>query len=166
MADTIYVREPAKQASKGNKGWRYRAVLEGRGRKIGDLKPPFFARYRKRDDKHRSWIRLTADTFKAAKQEVSLLEAAFDASAKGLAVAEAHKVGNANRTTIEQAVEDYLEKKSNRSRKTILQYTRALTEFLSAVSNKVRFLDDIEIEIGRAHVRTPVTRPSRMPSSA
>jgi integrase/recombinase XerD len=131
-------------------GWRYERVEEGRGMRTGHLQPPFYVRYT--SAKKQSWQRLLAKTFAEAKQEAEQLDAVADARAKGLTVAEAEKLSNANRITVKSAVDVYLAQKASKAPKTVLQYKRTLTEFLAALAlSKVRFLDEINEAVLRKY---------------
>ena len=78
--------------------WRYKRVKEDRGVKTGDLAAPFFTRPSVHGKQ--LWKTLSATTFKEAKEGAAQLTAALDAHAKGLTVAEADAITNANRNPI------------------------------------------------------------------
>jgi integrase len=141
---TLYVRQ------KNTDGvWRYKRIKEGRGLKTGELTAPFFAR-RYLNGKQ-IWKPLFAQTFREAKDEASRLTAALEAQSKGLTVAEADALTNANRVPIRAAVGMYLEQKSGKASKTIAQYRLTLNEFIEALGGKVRFLDEINENVLRSY---------------
>src|SRR5207245_1423467 len=118
------------QRLKTEKGWRYERVGEGRGKRTGDLQPPFYLRPTIAGGQ--KWQRLKAETFSDAKQEAEQFDAVFAAAAKGLTVAEAETISNLNRITVKTAVEAYLEKKQSKAPRTVSVYTRVLKQFLEA----------------------------------
>jgi integrase/recombinase XerD len=148
---SLYVRE-----KKPNGTWRYRRIKEGRGVKTGELAAPFFARPFLNGKQ--TWKTLLSATFKEAKEEAEHLAAALDAQAKGLTVAEAESLTNANRIAIKAAVETYLEQKSGKARKTVAQYRLTLNEFIEALGGKVRFLDEITPEVLRSYKKFMVAQ--------
>jgi integrase/recombinase XerD len=138
------------QRIKVENGWRYRRVEEGRGKKTGDLEPPFYVRPTTKG--RQGWCRLLAENFTDAKQEAEHFDAVLLAKSKGLTVAEAENISNANRVPVKLAVETYLAQKASKARKTVLQYTRTLTEFLEALTLcKVRFLDELTEKVLRKY---------------
>jgi integrase/recombinase XerD len=147
----LYVRE------KNSEGiWRYRCVREGKGIKTGDLTPPFFAR--PFIGGKQTWKPLLAETFPEAKKELAALGLALDAQSKGLTVAEADALTNANRIPIRAAVDAYLEQKSGKAPSTVNAYTMILNEFVGALTGKVRFLDEITEDILRSYKKTLVDK--------
>jgi integrase len=141
---SLYIREKnAKDV------WRYRRIKEGRGLRTGDLAAPFFTR--PFVNGKQIWKTLLATTFKEAKEEAEQLTAALDAQSKGLTVAEAESISNANRLTIRSAVDTYLEQKSGKAKKTVAQYRLTLNEFIEALGGKVRFLDEITENVLRSY---------------
>jgi integrase len=130
------------QRIKTPKGWRYQRVAEGRGKRTGELQPPFYVRPTVSGEQ--IWQRLKAEAFADARQEAKQFDAVLDAASKGLTVAEAEKISNLNRVTVKAAVDAYLEKKQSKSPRTVLQYKNALKQFLEALAlSKVRFVDEI-----------------------
>jgi hypothetical protein len=105
------------------------------------LAAPFFTR--RSVHGKQLWKTLSATTFKQAKEEAAQLTADLDAHAKGLTVAEADSITNANRNPIRTAVDTYLEQKSGKAKKTVAQYLLTLNEFIEALQGKVRFLHEI-----------------------
>ena len=138
------------QRIKTPKGWRYSTVEQGPGKKTGDLQGPFYIRPSK--DGKQYWHHLASESFAEAQQEAEKFEAVLDAASKGLTVAEAEKVSNAFRVTVKSAIDTYLEQKSSKARKTVLQYTRTLLEFLEAITAcRVKFLDEITTDVLRKY---------------
>jgi integrase/recombinase XerD len=132
------------------KGWRYQRIQEGRGRRTGDLKPPFYIRLTIHGGSQ-PWQRLTAESFTDAKQEAGQFESVLVAAAKGLTVAEAENIDNLNRVPIKTAVGVYLEQKRHKAPKTVAAYTHYLTEFAESLQGKIRFLDQITPEVLRCY---------------
>jgi hypothetical protein len=128
--------------------WRYHRVKMGRGVKTGTLAPPFYFRrvtgHRTTQGKpQRAWIQLKAETLQAGREELKTFELAFAAQAKGLTVAEASELNNANRTPLRIAVEKFLDLKRGKAPKTVAQYTLVLRQFLEQVHRKIRFVDEV-----------------------
>ncbi len=138
------------QRIKTPKGWRYQRVGEGRGKRTGDLQPPFYVRPTLLGEQ--KWQRLKADTFSDAKQEAEQFDAVLEAASKGLTVAEADEISNLNRVTTKAAVDAFLAQKQSKSPKTISQYKNALKQFLEALTPcKVKFLDQITDDVLRKY---------------
>jgi len=135
------------QRTKTPKGWRYRSIEEGRGKRTGELQPPFYVRPSVNGSQ--SWQRLNADSFADAKQESEQFESVLDAAARGLTVAEAENVANLNRTTIKTAIATYLDQKRSKAKRTVAVYTYYLNEFLESLGNRVRFVDQITPDVLR-----------------
>jgi integrase len=148
---SLYIREKTPEGT-----WRYRRIKEGRGVKTGDLTGPFFTR--PFIVGKQIWKTLTAQTFGEAKEEAGQLYMALDAKAKGLTVAEAEALTNANRIPIRTAVDTYLEQKSGKAKKTVAQYRLTLNEFNEALGGKVRFLDEITENVLRSYKKFMVAR--------
>ena len=122
---------------------------EGPGKKTGTLSGPFFAR--PTVNGKQIWHRLGADTFQKAKAESDLAAAAVDAAKQGLTVTEADVLANRNRTSIQHAVNTYLDLKRSKRPKTIGKYTHALNRFVKSAG--VRFLDEIDVDVLRKFMR-------------
>jgi integrase/recombinase XerD len=131
--------------------WRYGRVKEGRGFRTTDIVGPFFAR--PFINRKQVWKTLLASTFKKAKEEAEQLNAALEAKAKGLTVAEAEALSNANRIPIRTAVDTYLEQKSGKAKKTVAQYRLTLHEFIESLDEQVQFLDEINENVLRRYKR-------------
>ena len=142
MSLRVYLREKM-----GSKGWRYRRVGEGRGKRTGDLQPPFYVRPTVQGNQ--TWQRLKAETFTEAKQEAEQLDAVLDAASKGLTVKEHEDRLNAHRVPLKTAVDNYLAQKSDKARKTKMQYEHALRQFVSLC--KIRFVDEIDAAVLRRY---------------
>jgi integrase/recombinase XerD len=141
---SLYIRK-----KNPNGVWRYGRVKEGRGFRTTDVVGPFFAR--PFINSKQVWKSLSASTFKRAKEEVEQLSAALEAQAKGLTVAEAEALSNANRIPIRTAVDTYLEQKSGKAKKTVAQYRLTLHEFIESLDGQVRFLDEINEDVLRRY---------------
>jgi len=136
---TLYTREKVPVAQKNGQDrllWRYQRVREGRGVKTASLTSPFYSRTKG------GWAKLSEKTFSAAKAEAS--ERSAQATGATALIPD-------NRITIESAVEVYLDQKSNKARKTRLQYRRTLDEFLEAVKDRVQFVDEITQDVLRQY---------------
>jgi integrase len=141
---SLYIR------SKNPEGvWRYARIKEGRGIRTAEISGPFYAR--PFIDGKQVWKTLAAPSFKEAKDEAEQLAAALDAQAKGLTVLEAESLSNAHRTSIRTAVDTYLDQKSGKAKKTVLQYRLTLNEFIESLGGKVRFLDEINEDVLRRY---------------
>jgi integrase/recombinase XerD len=151
VVPSLYVREKNPSGQ-----WRYRRVKEGRGIRTSELKAPFYARPFL--DGNQVWKTLSAATFSEAKEEAERLAVALDAQARGLTVAQAESLTNASRTPIKTAVETYLEQKSGKARKTVAQYRLTLNEFMEALGDTVRFLDEIDENVLRRYKKFLVSR--------
>jgi integrase len=128
--------------------WRYHGVKTGRGVKTGTLAPPFYFRrvtghLTSQGKPQRTWIQLKAETLQAGREELKTLQLAFAAQAKGLTVAEADDLNNANRTPLRIAVEKFLDLKRGKAPKTVAQYTLVLQQFREQVQRKIRFVDEV-----------------------
>jgi len=132
--------------------WRYQRIKTGRGIKTGTLTPPFYlrratGRLTNRGKSQRVWMQLKAGTLQAAREEVNTLQVAFTAQAKGLTVAEANDLENAQRTPLKIAVEKFVDLKRGKAPKTVAQYTLVLNQFLEQVRGKIRFVDEVNDDI-------------------
>jgi len=159
----IYRREVVLKNSAGNPfpdgkpRRQYQRVNIGRGRRPAGLKGPFFGRVRRTGGKFSSWVSL-GDTLDEAIDAAEKLGHAIEAKKKGLSVPELDALTNAGRIPIRTAVETYLQQKGSKAKKTVLQYRRALDEFLEAIGNSVRFMDEITDDVLRGYKKFMVTR--------
>jgi integrase/recombinase XerD len=141
---SLYIRE------KNPAGiWRYRRIKVGRGVRTGELAAPFFTR--PLVDGKQMWKTLFAQSFKEARQEAEHLTDALDAQSRGLTVAEAEALTNANRIPILTAIETYLDQKTGKAKKTLAQYRLTLDEFVEAIGSRVCFLDEITENVLRTY---------------
>jgi integrase len=108
----------------------YKRIEERRGVKTGTFEGPFYIRPT-RADKSQPWVRLDAPTFEQAKVE-------RDRKEKGEAIP-ADVPGN--RVLIGSAIAAFIEAKKRKARRTVLNYTSALNEFLDHVD--VKYIDQI-----------------------
>jgi integrase len=143
---SLYIRE-----KNSAERWRYQRIKEGRGVKTGEISAPFFVR--PFVNGKQIWKKLSAQTFKEAKEEAGQLALALDAQAKGLTVEEAEAIANSNRVPIRTAVDTYLDQKSGKAKKTVAQYRLTLNEFVESLRGKVRFLDEITEAVLRHYKR-------------
>ncbi len=150
----LYVRVK-KAGTGGREARRYKRISgkgkEGRGVKTGDIQGPFFVR--PTIDGKQVWKILSAQTFADAKVEADQVALALEAQAKGLTVEEAEALTNENRIPIKTAVETYLEQKNSKAPKTLLQYQNTLNQFIESLRGRVRFLDEITVEVLRNYKR-------------
>lgn len=130
------------------KGWRYVSVNLGRGRRPAEA-PPYYVRFtingkRKWSDPY--------DPLKDAQEAAGTLPDVIEAQSKNLTLGELTESRNANRIAVKSAVDTYLTQKASKAPKTLLQYTRTLSEFLEALATcKVRFLDEISDAVLRKY---------------
>jgi integrase/recombinase XerD len=138
------------QRIKASKGWRYERVEEGRGKRTGDLQPPFYVR--PRVNGKQTYQRLAAQSFADAREEADKLGDVLDAAAKGLTVAEAENIANLKRTPIKAAVDDFLKKKASKAVRTIANYTCWMAQFLEVMAAlRVKFLDEVTVNVLRKY---------------
>ena len=122
---SIYVREQV------DGKWKHIKVEEGRGRKTGELAPPFFIR--PFVNGKQTWRKLDAKTFKAAKEEVNK--------------ADAPAIAAANRVGIQSAVDQFMSA-ATRSKKpgTVQDYRLHLKQFVESLNGKIEFMDQVGSE--------------------
>lgn len=122
---SIYVRERV------DGKWKHIKVEEGRGRKTGELAPPFFVR--PLVNGKQTWRKLDAKTFKAAKEEVS--------NPKAPAIV------SANRVEIQAAVDQFMAA-ATRSKKpgTVQDYRLHLNQFIESLKSNTEFMDQVGSE--------------------
>ncbi len=120
---SIYVRE------KIDGKWKHVRVEEGRGRKTGEIAPPFYVR--PVVNGKQTWRTLDAQTFKAAKDEAAKVDAPA--------------IADADRIPIQRAIEHFLSA-SSRSKKTgtVQDYTLHLNQFVESLPEGIRFVDQID----------------------
>src|SRR5579872_3910875 len=146
---SLYIR-----GKNGSGQWRYTRVKEGRGVRTGNIAGPFYTRYSgvfKKGTKGQLWHLLGATTLNEAKVEAGQLETALEARSRGLTVAELDAITNENRIPIRAAVNTYLDQKSSKARKTVMQYRLALNEFVESLNGKIRFLDEVNESVLRSY---------------
>jgi integrase/recombinase XerD len=129
--------------------WPYKAVQEGRGLKTGDIEGPFYVH--PTIGGKQVWTKLVAETFGEAKEEAVKIFDAVHAQERGLTVAEAQKL--TGRITVRNAVDTYLEQKSNKAPRTLAQYSNTLERFVKSLPPNVQFLDQITPDVLRGHKR-------------
>ncbi len=134
----VYIRR-----KEPGKGWRYKAVPKGAGRRP-TLEPgaKFHVRYPDASGKF-VWSQ-AYDTFEEAQREAAGLELNAKAVAMGLTLEEFKDRQNANRLPLKKVVEHFLsEAKKTKKRKTVVGYELNLQQFEESLNGKVRFLDEV-----------------------
>jgi hypothetical protein len=124
------------------KGWRYQRIHTSPGKKTGGLKPPFFVRPTRsaQDGRTRNWIHLD-EQYNEAVEAAAKLEQAVEAESKGLTVAELRD--DAKRILIKSAVEDFLNGKRKKSKRTVESYAGHLNSLLATLPNSIHFVDQL-----------------------
>lgn len=102
--------------------WRYVVVEEGRGKRTGDLEPPFYIC--PQVNGKQNWQRLSAESYADAKNEVARREHAEKATGHGVVVMDAN-----HEHPLRAAIADFLDKRASKAPKTVAQYRHALNEF-------------------------------------
>jgi integrase len=133
----IYVRE------KTRKGWRYRRVQFGRGKKHGDITGPFFLRFTDPDGK-RVWQPAKDTTVQDAMNEAETVSHGLKAASRGLTINEFDEVSNAYRVPIHSGCEEFLKLKKDKAPATLKAYRLHLKEFQESLDRRTRYLDDID----------------------
>jgi len=123
------------------KGWRYRAVPPGRGRRPDWVKGPFFVRFT--DARGKQVWSEPQGTIEKAQEFAEQTAEVLAAQAKGLTVEEAQDLANIGRTPVKVAVEKFLDLHRNDRPKTVQQYTNALKHLLANLPRKIRFIDQL-----------------------
>lgn len=122
---SIYTRE------KIDGKWKHTRIEEGRGRKTGDLAPPFYVR--PVVNGKQSWRTLDAQTFKAAKDEAIKLDTPA--------------IANANRIPIQDSVDTFLAAMTRSKKpKTVQAYRRHLNQFVESLTKGVGFVDQVNVD--------------------
>ncbi len=140
---SIYRRERNKAGQ-----WSYTEVKSGSGHKHSELDGPFYLRYTAEGRQTYSTGHATLGEAREAGQKI---RTALEAKAKGMTVPELDKLTNANRTPIKRAVEEFLELKSGKARKTLLAYRLHLDQFVLSLKNRIRFMDEITADTLRGY---------------
>lgn len=102
--------------------WRYVVIEEGRGKRTGDLEPPFYIC--PQVNGKQNWQRLSAETYADAKNEVARREQAEKATEHGVVV-----MSDGNEHSLHAAIAKFLDKRASKAPKTVAQYRHALNEF-------------------------------------
>jgi integrase/recombinase XerD len=132
----IYVRR-----KEPGKGWRYKAVPKGGGRRP-TIEPgtKFHVRYSDSSGKF-VWSQ-AYETFEEAQRESEGLELNAQAIHLGLTVEEYKDRANSHRTTIKAAIAEFIsDAKQTKKKKTFVGYEHNLKQFQD--SAKVRFIDEV-----------------------
>jgi integrase len=123
------------------KGWRYKAVPKGAGRRPA-VEPgaKFHVRYPDASGKF-VWSQ-AYDTFEEAQKDAAGLELNAMAVAQGLTVEEYKNRANSKRTTVKAAIEDFLsDARKTKKKKTVAGYEHNLKQFQESI--KIRFVDEV-----------------------
>lgn len=137
------------QRIKTPKGWRYRRVRLGPGRRPAEA-PPYYIRFTVGGKQQ--WSVPYPSLAKAIAAEKELPDA-IEAQQRGISLGELQEARNANRVPITDAVADYLELKSDKAPKTRAQYQTALSGFVESLGDKIHFLDEITPDTLRGYKR-------------
>jgi integrase/recombinase XerD len=132
----VYIRR-----KEPGKGWRYKAVPKGAGRRPA-VEPgaKFHVRYSDASGKF-VWSQ-AFDTFEEAQRESEGLELNAQAVNLGLTVEEFKNRANSQRTTIKAAIEHFIsDARKTKKKKTVIGYEHNLKQFQE--SAKVRFVDEV-----------------------
>ncbi len=134
----IYVRRKEPQ-----KGWRYRAMPSGGGRRpVFDKDSRFHVRYPDASGKF-VWSQ-GFGTYEEAQREAAGLELNAKAVKMGLTLEEFKDRENANRVPIKKAIEHFLsEVRKTKKPKTVGTYRLNLRQFEESLRSKIRFMDEI-----------------------
>jgi integrase len=140
----VYIRR-----KEPGKGWRYKAVPKGAGRRPAvEQGARFHVRYPDASGKF-VWSQ-AYDTLEEAQREAAGLELNAKAVAMGLTLEEFKDRQNANRLSLKKAIEHFLsEARKTKKRKTVVGYELNLQQFEDSLGGKVRFLD----EVGKAQLQ-------------
>jgi integrase/recombinase XerD len=132
----VYIRR-----KEPGKGWRYKAVPSGAGRRPAfEPGAKFHVRYADATGKF-VWSR-AFDTFEEAQRESAGLALNAQAVQLGLTVQEFQNRANSDRTTLKAAIEHFIsDAKKTKKQKTVVGYEHNLAQFQE--SAKVRFVDEI-----------------------
>jgi integrase len=110
------------------KGWRYQTVEMGRGKKVGNLQPPFYSRVRQQ------WVKLGAQTVADAQKELQGVEVLEAAKRQG-AIVETPKEGG----LLKDRIADYLAfVEANKAPATLRKFTRSLKYFVQSAPPNVK----------------------------
>lgn len=134
----IYIRR-----KEPGKGWRYKAIPKGAGRRpVVEEGAKFHVRYPDASGKF-VWS-LAYDTFEEAQKEAAGLELNAKAVAAGLTIEEFKDRQNANRLPLKKAIGHFLsEARNTKKLKTVAGYELNLRQFEESLGGKVRFLDEV-----------------------
>jgi integrase/recombinase XerD len=132
----VYIRR-----KEPGKGWRYKAVPKGAGRRPA-VEPGAKFHVRYPDASGRFVWSQAFDTFEEAQRESEGLELNAKAVHLGLTVEEFKNRANSQRTTIKAAIEHFIsDARKTKKKKTVVGYEHNLKQFQE--SAKVRFVDEI-----------------------
>jgi integrase/recombinase XerD len=121
---SIYVRQ------KIDGLWRHVKIEEGRGKRTGELDPPFYLR--PFVNGKQVWRRLDAKTFKEAKDEAGQ-------------VSNPSTEAPSNRVRIQAAVDEYMVRlRRSKAPGTIQDYELHFKQFLESLDGKIQFMDQCD----------------------
>ncbi len=134
----VYIRR-----KEPGKGWRYKAVPKGAGRRPAvEAGTKFHVRYSDASGKF-VWSQ-AFDSFEEAQREAEGLELNAKAVGLGLTVEEFRDRANSKRTTIKLAIENFLaDARNTKKKKTVAGYEHNLKQFQESLDKKIRFIDEI-----------------------
>jgi integrase/recombinase XerD len=133
----VYIRR-----KEPGKGWRYKAVPKGAGRRpTAEPGAKFHVRYSDASGKF-VWSQ-AYDTFEEAQKEAAGLELNAQAVALGLTVEEFKNRANSDRTLVKAAIENFLtEAAKTKKENSLAAYKQHLAQFQDSL-RRVRFMDEI-----------------------
>ncbi len=134
----VYIRR-----KEPGKGWRYKAVPKGAGRRP-TVEPgtKFHVRYPDGSGKF-VWSQ-AYDTLEEAQREAEGLELNAKAVGLGLTVEEFKDRANSNRTTIKLAIENFLSwARNTKKKRTVAGYAHNLKQFEESLGKNIRFIDEL-----------------------
>jgi integrase/recombinase XerD len=134
----VYIRR-----KEPGKGWRYKAVPKGAGRRpVAEPGTKFHVRYA--DASGKSVWSQAYDSLEEAQRESAGLELNAKALAIGLTVEEYKNKTNAGRVPVRTAVEKFLEDaRRTKKPKTVIGYELNLKQFQDSLDKKIRFVDEV-----------------------
>jgi integrase len=134
----VYIRR-----KEPGKGWRYKAIPSGAGRRpTFENGAKFHVRYPDASGKF-VWSQ-AYDSLEEAQKEAAGLELNAKAVAIGLTVEEYKDKTNAGRVPIKTAIEKFLEDaRRTKKEKTVAGYEHNLKQFQESLDKKLRFVDEI-----------------------
>lgn len=130
-----------RRVKKEGKGYRYVRINLGRGRRPADLEPPYYLRHTA-EDGSQPW-KFVFGSLEDAIAEKDKFQAMLEAKAKGVSVPELDAEKNANRILLSESVRKFLDSKSRKAKSTVKAYTLHLSEFMTFIWRRKKYLDEI-----------------------